>query len=304
MRTTDEQDTKATVFQHSMPLVKVEDSPLHLPEQPVVKQEEQEVVLSSHNVQYESSKHQKVASPRPALNSAVKAESPKVELTQVHSPYVGVVKSEPALQSMKLGDTERDGDSPMPPLSPKELKTPVGDDVSSNLSSFAGLQVPRAPRSPPRGPRSYHHSVRGTGAHGQHLSTQRVMKRRTSNIFINNGKFFLHLHNGEKVELPERPKFDPIVDMEKTVSFSLEPPSCDFDILPQLALTRTTGVKLANDIIQQIKGLPRTLHEFQLASLDLRAAEGRRKVVEAHLEKAKNGTLGIDYVQDATETKI
>lgn len=220
MWTTDEQDTKGTVCQHSMPPVKVEDSPLHLPEQLVVKQEEQEVVLSSHNAQYELSKHQKVASPRSALNPAVKAESPKVE---VHTSSVGVVKSEPALQSMKLGDTERDGDSPLPPLSPKELRTSVIDDVSSNLSAFAGLQAPRAPRSPPRGPRSYHHSVRGTGAHGQsHLSAQRVMKRRTSNIFTINGKFFLHLHNGEKVELPERPKFDPIIDMEKTVSFSLE----------------------------------------------------------------------------------
>lgn len=63
-------------------------------------------------------------------------------------------------------------------------------------------------------------------------------------------------------------------------------------------MTRTAGFRLANDIMQQLKSLPRTLHEFQLASLDLRAAESRRKVVEAHLEIAKNGTLGIDFVQD------
>ena len=37
--------------------------------------------------------------------------------------------------------------------------------------------------------------------------------------------------------------------------------------------------------------------------MDLRAAESRRKMSEIHLEKARNGTLGIDYSEEPVETK-
>jgi hypothetical protein len=38
----------------------------------------------------------------------------------------------------------------------------------------------------------------------------------------------------------------------------------------------------------------RALHELDLAAIDLRAAEGRRKVAAGHTEKARAGVLGID----------
>ncbi|KAF5358022.1 hypothetical protein D9756_001709 [Leucocoprinus leucothites] len=44
----------------------------------------------------------------------------------------------------------------------------------------------------------------------------------------------------------------------------------------------------------------RALHEVEMANIDLRAAEGRRKVVDVQLERAKQGTLGIDYVPPET----
>jgi hypothetical protein len=40
----------------------------------------------------------------------------------------------------------------------------------------------------------------------------------------------------------------------------------------------------------------RALHELELATIDLRAAEMRRRVADAQIEKAKAGALGIDHV--------
>jgi hypothetical protein len=37
--------------------------------------------------------------------------------------------------------------------------------------------------------------------------------------------------------------------------------------------------------------------------MDLRAAESRRKLSDLHLEKARNGTLGIDYSEESAESK-
>jgi hypothetical protein len=71
----------------------------------------------------------------------------------------------------------------------------------------------------------------------------------------------------------------------------------------QVAATRRTAAKLAMEILQQSKHLSRQLHELQLASMDLRAAESRRKMSEIHLEKARNGVLGIDYSEEPAESK-
>ena len=51
---------------------------------------------------------------------------------------------------------------------------------------------------------------------------------------------------------------------------------------------------LAFDYLQRVKSLRRALHELDLATIDLRAAEIRRRIADAQLEKAKNGALGID----------
>lgn len=47
-----------------------------------------------------------------------------------------------------------------------------------------------------------------------------------------------------------------------------------------------------------VKATRRALHELDVATLDLRAAEFRRKATSAQLEKAKAGVLGVDYVKD------
>lgn len=40
----------------------------------------------------------------------------------------------------------------------------------------------------------------------------------------------------------------------------------------------------------------RALQELETANLELRAVEGRRKVADTHLEKARAGALGIEYI--------
>lgn len=48
------------------------------------------------------------------------------------------------------------------------------------------------------------------------------------------------------------------------------------------------------DYLQRAKSLRRALHELDLATIDLRAAEIRRQIADNQLEKAINGALGID----------
>lgn len=43
------------------------------------------------------------------------------------------------------------------------------------------------------------------------------------------------------------------------------------------------------------KATRRALHELEMATIDLRAAETRRIIVQAQAEKAKLGLLGVDY---------
>jgi len=59
---------------------------------------------------------------------------------------------------------------------------------------------------------------------------------------------------------------------------------------------------LAFDYLQRAKSLRRALHELDLATIDLRAAEIRRHIADFQLEKAKNGALGIDA--DAPSTLV
>ncbi|KAF8797875.1 hypothetical protein BYT27DRAFT_7218677 [Phlegmacium glaucopus] len=51
---------------------------------------------------------------------------------------------------------------------------------------------------------------------------------------------------------------------------------------------------LAFDYLQRAKSSRRALHELDLATIDLRAAEIRRHIADVQLEAAKNGALGID----------
>lgn len=68
----------------------------------------------------------------------------------------------------------------------------------------------------------------------------------------------------------------------------------------QLAVAQTHGKNhralLRTQLVQIGKATRRALHELETATLELRAVESRRKVADVHLEKARAGVLGIEYV--------
>ena len=57
-----------------------------------------------------------------------------------------------------------------------------------------------------------------------------------------------------------------------------------------------------NEYVEIAKATRRALNELMIAELDLKAAEGRRAITSALFEKARQGTLGIDYVADPART--
>ena len=50
------------------------------------------------------------------------------------------------------------------------------------------------------------------------------------------------------------------------------------------------------ECVELSKNTKRALHELDMATIDLRAAEARRKVADSHLERARVGMFGIDAV--------
>jgi len=54
---------------------------------------------------------------------------------------------------------------------------------------------------------------------------------------------------------------------------------------------------LKREYIEKSRAAKRAVHEYNLATIDLRLAEERRKVADVQLDKARAGQLGIDYVK-------
>lgn len=65
-------------------------------------------------------------------------------------------------------------------------------------------------------------------------------------------------------------------------------------MLSQIEKIHLTAITAERDRLHHVKSLQRVLHELDLATIDLRAAETRRKIADAQLERAKTGTLGMD----------
>lgn len=66
--------------------------------------------------------------------------------------------------------------------------------------------------------------------------------------------------------------------------------------MEKIARLESHRANLAADYVELAKNTRRALHELDMATIDLRAAEARRKVADGHLEKARAGMLGIDAV--------
>lgn len=62
-------------------------------------------------------------------------------------------------------------------------------------------------------------------------------------------------------------------------------------------MSRKWSARLIEEHAQLARATRRAIHELDIATIDLHAAEQRRQIADTQLEHAKAGQLGIDYVQ-------
>lgn len=144
--------------------------------------------------------------------------------------------------------------TPSPPRQPRFM---------NNQSSRDGPHGRRSSRSPPRAPRTFPRSSLAQSTAGLHTGRRPPLAGASSTT------------DSKKVDKPERPNVTAGIDAE----------------IARLESHRTS---LATEYVQLARNARRALHELDLAMLDLRAAEARRKVTSSQLEKARVGMLGID----------
>lgn len=158
------------------------------------------------------------------------------------------------------------------------------------------MQHHRESRSPPRGPRNHSRNIAvpvtpssfppaglPRGPRRQHQLPTSVVSQDPTPAISPVEPPGLAVASDLKVTLPTitaykpRPSLTPELDIE-------------------IARLQTHRAHLASEYVQVSKGTRRALHELDTATLDLRAAESRRKVADSQMEKARAGVLGIDAV--------
>ncbi|KAG6879603.1 hypothetical protein C0992_000883 [Termitomyces sp. T32_za158] len=74
------------------------------------------------------------------------------------------------------------------------------------------------------------------------------------------------------------------------------PPSLTETLDTEISRLQLQRARLSTDYTNLAKEIRRALHELDTATIDLRAAELRRRLADAQHEKARNGLLGVDHV--------
>jgi len=221
------------------------------------------------------------------LNQPI-SRSPKLSPSQVDikpgirmaSPVLQTIETIPAEVPGKIETIEShlktSSQSPMPiqaQRSPSPPRFPRNMPESTTRVLATGSQRNWPSRSPPRGPRSHpRQAIPTCSAYG---SVPRGPRRGFPPVgpssSFSSPASIASRHNPES----------------KKNTKTLDP---DLDIYRAQA----NRSHLAFDYLQRAKSLRRALHELDLATIDLRAAEIRRHIADVQLEKAKNGVLGID----------
>uniref|UniRef100_A0A8H8CNA3 Uncharacterized protein n=1 Tax=Psilocybe cubensis TaxID=181762 RepID=A0A8H8CNA3_PSICU len=256
-------------------------------EVPTVKLEEQPILISPRDVP-ESSLSEEA---KPSIHETPQAEqnSPLPDTsTQLH------------LKAEEIKPERQESIISFSPAGSKgTLKTETSEDVSNKMdivnspnqtstnskrspspqphqrATITNPQRNRSGRSPPRGPRNF---PRGLPTQPTYAIGRRDSRR--------------------SYPVPGQPSYgksEPEIKLPTIPKYERPKPSPELIALEaELAKLRTLRVTYAHQDSTQVKGLQRALHELDMASIDLSAAEGRRRVADAQLERAKTGTLGID----------
>ncbi|KAF8630409.1 hypothetical protein AX15_002960 [Amanita polypyramis BW_CC] len=216
--------------------------------------------------------------PKPSLTSP--------PLAQQRSPQqqLGTNNNEPRGSPRRETQASRDMDIKMRERTPSPHRQPrhVGSQPTRD-----GPYARRSSRSPPRGPRNL---LKTTPA----SSTAQPQPPHTSNI-----------HGGRRpapLGMPPhaRPGHGPydassaIAEQHAKRANKNERLPVTTQIDAEIARLEGHRANLAAEYVQLAKNARRALHELDMATLDLRAAEARRKVTDSHLDKARSGMLGID----------
>ena len=163
------------------------------------------------------------------------------------------------------------------------------------------------PREPPRGPRGYApqpHSPTGPASRPPPTQSRNIV---APSVASGSTPARTEVAASPKVEsetiLPVIPPYTIKTTLKPEIESEVRPPpflNVLVLIAPQITRLRAQRTNLISEYANISKATRRALHELEMASFDLRTAENRRKLADMHLEKARMGVLGIDYVPDGT----
>ncbi|KAF8654238.1 hypothetical protein AX16_003759 [Volvariella volvacea WC 439] len=161
---------------------------------------------------------------------------------------------------------------------------------------------PVQPRSPPRGPRSHHHAGNLPPPTSRNPSYPPTGPRGTRRLPPTGPSTAAHSSPNVPMQLPEMTmEFELLLKGSKEAAIAkmkakqagAQNTNAMADLDAELARSQAHRQHLANEYVNNIsRGVRRALHEVDTSSIDLRAAEQRRKVTVEQLEKARAGVLG------------
>lgn len=189
----------------------------------------------------------------------------------------------PSPQSPMPIQAQRSPSPPRPPRNvPESTARVLPNDTQRNWPS----------RSPPRAPRSHPRQPMPPGSVPSYGSTPRGPRRGfpptgPASSFSSPASI-VSRHNSDP---KKNPKTDPDLDVRFPQYFLIIFLAINH---AQIYRAQANRSHVAFEHLQRGKSLRRALHELDLATIDLRAAEIRRHIADVQLEKARNGALGID----------
>lgn len=172
---------------------------------------------------------------------------------------------------------------PSPPSQPRE------PERTFRQRSRSPPTGPRA-RTPPTGPRHHLKVSTTTASHALHSHPNQSSKPEWASHAalatpVQNRMSASHTSNPAPavLQLPPIPAYRP-----RPVS------GPNFDA--EIARVQALRAHITSEYNQTAKASKRARHELEMAAIDLRAAELRRKVADSQLEQARAGALGVDAI--------
>ncbi|KAF8969902.1 hypothetical protein BDZ97DRAFT_171101 [Flammula alnicola] len=252
-----------------IPVMQERSSPIDVPQPPQPKAEPEEIKV------------------------VVKPEMQPEAYPEPPPPFVGT-KKQAEVPDTKMDVVESPKPLPAAPSQPQRFPSPKPSPVTSDHNRGPPSGPSWAPRSPPRGPRNHQRSMPTSQAPASSYQSVPRGPRRNfqsqgpSSSFSSpmSGRPHAALGQTRPVQVPHIPKYDrpPAQERDKHL----------VDLEIEISKLQTQRAHFASEHFQQVKGLRRVLQELDMATIDLQAAENRRRVADMQLEQAKTGVLGID----------